>query len=721
MSRPKNNHCATDHYDVGMLIDGRLRLIEFLGSGGMACVYRAQEEGTPHQYAVKFLKAEFHNEPYLMKFFNDEADNMRQLGHPNIVRFFRFVQEPDYSYIVMDYVDGFSLSDIIKKMYKEGQEIPIPEVVRMMTQVARALDAMHREGFVHRDIKPSNVLIERQTGQTFLSDLGITTRSNIRIEGAGTIAYMPPEISQTWRADHRADVYSFGIMFFEMLAKRRPYMPLPGMRGEIGENEITRQHLEAPIPDITSFRPDLPPELNALMRKALAKKPEDRFDSILEFARQVHGVLTPYLPDDMLDFATITHRRITPPDQQPEPPERTARAGFFAVLALLGVFIILVGVLIATNALPNSFGVGGGVTTAEASEAVTHEADNDAAVAAATERAATRTPQAAPTDPEPSPTPPNTDTPPTEAANTALRDADAVITPTLNRPPDAGVALATEPTYVLAEGAALMGLAEDDPLRLALDVDSPLHYLAVGAVEGFELRWELAGSAGVDAYGVALRVQDEANYVRLRLPTAAGPWQLEAVQAGEPTLLETGMAPAAYQQVRVRSVGDRVEVAFDDQIVRLTTQAFAAGGAVAWWLEGTADATLRFEALSMSLVGEEAIAAATASPTPFAVATADFSPLIAIVTTLVATNDIINSTIDCPRYIAQYDALEAVRNSPNAAMREMAQAIADAGQVVYARCRAESPDAPLTFVGAIQDYIDWEAAINAIAAELGVD
>lgn len=550
MSRAKDA-CTTIHYDVGMLIDNRFLLTEFLGSGGMACVYRAREDGTPHQYAVKFLKAEYHNQPYLMKFFNDEADNMRQLAHPNIVRFFRFVQEAEYSYIVMDYVDGFSLSDIIKKMYKEGQEIPIPEVVRIMTQVARALDAMHREGFVHRDIKPSNVLIERQTGQTFLSDLGITTKSNMKIEGAGTIAYMPPEISLTWTADHRADVYSFGIMFFEMLAKRRPYMPSPGMRGAVGENEITRQHLEAPIPDITSFRPDLPAELNQLMRKALAKKPEDRYDSILEFAKDVHHVLNPFLSDDMHDFATISHRQITPPDQPSVAPAETeSRSSFFVVVAGLGIAIILVGILISLSALPSNTALGVEATT----EVVEQTAESTQPASAETVFV--------------------------EATENAITETETVLSPTTQSTFTPTLTETNAPTLTQTEAVA----------------ESPV-------------------------------------------PT----------ETDAPTLTQTE-APT-----------------------------FTA-------TEATAD---------------------------------DMTVLRGVVANLVDTNDITTSTIDCPVYIEQYDTLEAFSNSADATMQTMAQRITEAGQVVYARCRAESPDAPLAFVDAIQDYIDWENAINDIAIELG--
>ncbi|MDQ7034649.1 MAG: serine/threonine-protein kinase [Anaerolineae bacterium] len=306
--------CQTEYYHIGTVVDERYRLTDFIGAGGMACVYRAQEEGSPHQYAIKFLKSEFHGKDYLIDYFRDEAGSMRDLAHPNIVRFYRFINKPAYSYILMDYVDGFALSDVLKRMYKQHREIPLDEVVRIMTQVARALDAIHREGYVHRDVKPSNVLIERATGQTFLTDLGITTMANTRMEGAGTLAYMPPELAETWVADHRADIYSFGIMYFELLAKQRPFRVKKGLRGKEAEVDLLSKHKEASIPDITSYREDLPSSLNNIMKTALAKEPNDRHNNIIDFAREVHEALLPKLAPDMQDFATISHRHILLPE-----------------------------------------------------------------------------------------------------------------------------------------------------------------------------------------------------------------------------------------------------------------------------------------------------------------------------------------------------------------------------------------------------------------------
>lgn len=344
MATAKNKKCETEHYHIDAMIDGRYRLTDFIGAGGMACVYRAQEEGTPHEFAFKFLKAEYHNMPYLIEYFRDEASSMRDLAHPNIVRFYRFVNTEHYSYIIMDYVDGFALSDVIKLTRKKKEHMPLDEVVRVMTQIAHALDAIHREGYVHRDIKPSNVLIDRKNGRAYLTDLGITSASNTHMEGAGTMAYMSPEQAETWVADHRSDVYSYGIMLFEMLTSSRPFRVADGLRGSEAEVDLLRKHKESEIPDITKYNHEIPKELNAVLRKGMAKNPDDRYQNILDFARDIHSLLKPKLSADLQDFTKIQHRQIEAPSLEAIPDDsRMLRIviGVGVIAILLAAFIVM--------------------------------------------------------------------------------------------------------------------------------------------------------------------------------------------------------------------------------------------------------------------------------------------------------------------------------------------------------------------------------------------
>lgn len=645
------NVCQTEYYYTGALIDQRYRLTEFIGVGGMACVYKAQEEGSPHTYAIKFLKTEYHNQPYLIDYFRDEASSMRDLAHPNIVRFYRFVNNDHYSYIIMDYVDGFSLSDIIKRVHRQDETIPLDEVVRIITQVARALDAIHREGYVHRDIKPSNVLIERQSGQTFLTDLGITSTSNTRLEGAGTVAYMSPEHAETWVADYRSDVYSFAILCYEMLAKRRPFHVERGLKGKEAEEDLLRKHKEDPVPDITQFRPDLPSDLNAVFQRGLAKQPDERYQSVLDFARELHAALIPQISPELHEFSAISHRQITPPDPSTEDEskvqplmQRTPLAiGALATVILVGIVLYLL------------FG-------------------NDST--------------ALPADPTPE-------------ATEAL--AEATSTPTEHP-------LAGQATFLLAEGAS--ALANADSLRL--EATPSLHYLRVGMVDGFELRMQVANTEGLSRYGLAFRVQDAGNYLLFTLDSGAR-WEFSEVLDGELQRIDQGTLEAAPQSLTIRGLGEQFQVEADETRLELRSERFATGS-LALYVDG--NSALALTRLSVALLGSEAEAAAAASPTPAQGLVNPRQELRQDVTALLATNDVLNTAIDCPAYIPLYESLARYEDVASAEVWALAQNVQEVGRVVYSRCRSESPTAPLSFTGAIQDYLDWEANLEAIQAQL---
>jgi serine/threonine protein kinase len=648
--------CQTEYYYVGALVDERYRLTDFIGAGGMACVYRAQEQGSPHQYAIKFLKDEYHGEEYLIDYFRDEAGSMRDLAHPNIVRFYRFVNKPEYSYILMDYVDGFALSDVLKKMYKQQRDIPLDEIVRIMTQVARALDAIHREGYVHRDIKPSNVLIERATGQTFLTDLGITTTSNTRMEGAGTLAYMPPELAETWRADHRADVYSFAIMYFEMLGKQRPFRVEKGLRGKEAETDLLNKHKQAPVPDLTAYRSDLPPALNKIMAKALAKRPEDRYNSILEFAQDVHHALLPQLSADIHDFAAITHRRISPPENgvsQSSSPMMQWSMVAIGVIALLLVGFMVMNLLF-----------------------------DDTTETTATPATATLSPTATHT-----PIPPLT----------GLAVYDFLF----------DVAALSEPIDVAA-------------LSIPPAEDSPLQYLRVGReVNGFSVTLDVASTTQVSRYGLAFRVQDGTNYLLFAVEPESAAWQFSEIVDGTANYLQSGTLESVPARLSISGYGNFFQVDTGTSSLIFESQQFATGS-LALYIEGEG-AMLTLDTLSVALVGDDAERAAVASPTPSTGIVDPYRLLKADVAAMLATNDIANSAIECPTYIDLYESLERHLESANSTIRELAQETIEVGAVVYNRCRSESPDAPLSFVTAIQDYLEWEENLRGIQEDLGGD
>ncbi|MGJ3239470.1 MAG: serine/threonine-protein kinase [Anaerolineae bacterium] len=507
--------CESRHYYVGATIDNRYQLTNFIGAGGMACVYRAHEIGSPHEFALKFLKDEFHNLPYLVEYFQREASSMRDLAHPNIVRFYRFVNHEDYSYIIMDYVDGFSLSDVLKLARAQKQPMPLNEVIRVMVQVARALDTIHRERFVHRDIKPSNVLIARKSGQAFLTDLGIASAEGVKIEGAGTIAYMAPEQSETWVADQRSDVYAYGILLYEMLTGERPFDAKSGLVGSEAEADLLRKHKESPVPDVTARRRDLPAELNGIIAHAMAKQPDDRYQSVVEFARDVHDALRPQLADDLQEFATIQHRQIAAPDSPPAPePQNILR-----LLLVIGVAAILLASLIASSVFfEDGFGL-----FSTATPTATH----------------TPLPTFTPTE-------------------------NPIEGVTIRLPFLQGVNAFSEPDAT-------------DRLLVEPQEGEFFNYLRVGFVGGFRVVMDIASTDNVTRYGLAFRMQDRSNYYYFAVNPTTLNWQMVEVVDGISTVQRSGELNNPPEQLTVAGLGDFFEIRSGSTVITFESNAYPIG------------------------------------------------------------------------------------------------------------------------------------------------
>jgi len=662
--------CMNEIYYVGALIDERYHLLEFIGIGGMACVYRAQEDGSPHQYAIKFLKAEYDEQPYLIDYFRDEASSMRDLAHPNIVRFYRFVSHESYSYILMDYVEGFSLAQVMRRMYEENQYIPLDEVVRIMTQTARALDAIHREGYVHRDVKPSNVLIKRQSGQAFLTDLGITSTQNTRIEGAGTVAYMSPEQADTWMADHRADIYSFGVLYFELLAMRRPFHVDHGLTGEDAEVNLLNKHKNEAVPHITEFRPDLPEALNDILARALAKAPADRYQNILELARDIHAALAPQLSPELQDFTSITYRQIAEPDAEAIMQENKEQP-------LMRFIPLMIGALMGLLMLVLVFFLLQSVEDAPASE------NTEAVEIASSEEL------------EP---------------NTETDTAQAPTATTLPNP--------MEGQQVYALIAGMDALAEnygEETLTIAPVNDEALRYLRIGMVNGFQVDVAVTSAEGVSAYGLAFRVQDAANYLLFSIDPAANRWQFAEVMNGAVNVMQSGEWVSSESDFTLAGLDGYFQVQAGDEALTFTSSLYE-NGSLALYIES---GTLELASLQVALVGAEAESAAANPPTPAPGIADPRRFLRADVADLLATNDVLNSEINCPAYIATYETLERHESSRSAQVRRLAAETITAAEIIYTRCRSESPEAPLNFSSSIQEYLDWENALRDIQGDLG--
>ena len=263
---------------------GQYRIMEKIGQGGMATVYKAYQPSLDRYVAVKVLPAYLAHEPGFAARFQREARAIARLNHPNILPVHDSGQEGELSYIVMRYVEGGNLQEML------GEPWPLGRVVELITQVGGALDYAHQEGIIHRDVKPSNVLLDKGEW-ALLSDFGLAKMLEASVQltksgvGIGTPAYMSPEQGQGIRVDARSDVYSLGIVLYEMLAGRVPYEAETPMA-------IVIKHITAPLPLPREMNPDISEPVERVMLKALAKAPADRFQRMGEMVTALRKAMT---------------------------------------------------------------------------------------------------------------------------------------------------------------------------------------------------------------------------------------------------------------------------------------------------------------------------------------------------------------------------------------------------------------------------------------------
>jgi len=262
-------------------IDGRYRVLSRLGSGGMADVYLAEDETLGRLVAVKVLKLEMASDAEFVERFRIEAQAAARLNHPAIVAVYDRGGADARPYIAMEYVDGESLKQRIRR---DGR-MPAGEAVATILAVLDALRAAHEHDIVHRDITSSNVLLATG-GRVKVADFGIArigssalTRSGVMM---GTSSYLSPEQAQGRSADERSDVYSAGVVLFEMLTGKLPF------RGD-SDIAVAMQHVSAAPPNPRSLAPDVPERTAAAVMRALSKDPADRFQSAEEFAAALRG------------------------------------------------------------------------------------------------------------------------------------------------------------------------------------------------------------------------------------------------------------------------------------------------------------------------------------------------------------------------------------------------------------------------------------------------
>jgi eukaryotic-like serine/threonine-protein kinase len=268
---------------IGTLFDQRYQIERKLGAGGMADVYLAEDQELGRRVAIKILNGRHANDGQFIERFRREAKNAAALNHPNIVSIYDRGEAEDTYYIAMEYLDGRTLKELI---VGHGQA-PVRVAVEYARQILSALRFAHRHGIVHRDIKPHNVLVDRE-GRVKVTDFGIARAGTSQMTETGSIVgtaqYLSPEQAKGGEVDQRSDLYSLGVVLYELLTGKTPF------EGETPV-EIAMKHLSnAPQPP-SELRADIPPELDMVVLRALAKDPNERYQSADEMEGDLDRVV----------------------------------------------------------------------------------------------------------------------------------------------------------------------------------------------------------------------------------------------------------------------------------------------------------------------------------------------------------------------------------------------------------------------------------------------
>ncbi len=272
---------------IGNVI-GNYKIIEKLGEGGMGAVYKGLDLMLEREVAIKVLRPELSRQPELVERFRSEAVTLARLNHPNIATLYSFFRQGEDFFMVMEFVPGQTLDAVIKRF----GALPYDQAILLMSQVLEAVAHAHAMGIIHRDLKPANLMLTH-TGAIKVMDFGIAralgaARMTRAGRVVGTIEYMSPEQVRGQQTDARSDIYSLGIVLYEILTGRVPFQ-------SDSEYELMRAQIEvAPLPP-RELVPQVPPAMEQVILRALAKQPEARFQTANEFQTALLAVTAPTL------------------------------------------------------------------------------------------------------------------------------------------------------------------------------------------------------------------------------------------------------------------------------------------------------------------------------------------------------------------------------------------------------------------------------------------
>jgi serine/threonine-protein kinase len=330
---------------VGEVVADRYELEELVGTGGMSSVYRARDRLLERRVAIKVLHEHYSRDEDYVERFRREARSAAKLSHPNIVTVIDRGEADGRQFIVFEYVDGENL----KQLVGSKGRLPVREALELGIQIGRALAFAHTQGLVHRDVKPQNVLLAG--GDAKVTDFGIARSLDMQVgltqtgTVLGTSEYISPEQATGRQVDARTDIYSLGAVLYELLAGQPPYS---------GDSfvSVAMRHVNDPVPSITHARPDVPLRVDAALRRALAKDPDDRFETMDELVAEL-GEL-----DD--DRTVIVAPEASPRSTRPQRRRRWRWSPLVVLLVGLAAVAVAVGAYYGVRRTDSDDGGGGG-------------------------------------------------------------------------------------------------------------------------------------------------------------------------------------------------------------------------------------------------------------------------------------------------------------------------------------------------------------------------
>jgi eukaryotic-like serine/threonine-protein kinase len=335
---------------VGELIADRYELEELVGTGGMSSVYRARDRLLERNVAIKILHEHYSRDEGYVERFRREARAAAKLSHPNIVTVIDRGEAGGRQFIVFEFVDGENLKQLVAS---QGR-LPVRDALELGIAMGRALAFAHAQGLVHRDVKPQNVLLGN--GDVKVTDFGIARSLDVNIgltqtgTVLGTSEYISPEQATGRQVDARTDVYSLGVVLYELLAGDPPYS---------GDSfvSVAMRHVNDPVPAISRVRPDVPLRLDAALQHSLAKDPDDRFETMGDFVSELGACLAGL--GDLDAERTVVE---APPVKLRERPKRRRRrfSAVAVLLVLVAAFAVGAGAYYLVRDSGSDGGGGGG-------------------------------------------------------------------------------------------------------------------------------------------------------------------------------------------------------------------------------------------------------------------------------------------------------------------------------------------------------------------------